>query len=77
MSWQFACRSRPGSYYPVGCNAEFSAEEEQLGMEKMRVLHFSGIRRLACLAISACAELLVISDYLLPKLSFTLMSFIG
>jgi len=37
-----------------------STEEDQLGVDKCGVLHFGGIQRLACRAIAASAELLVL-----------------
>jgi len=47
----------------VNCDPEFYSVENHSGiwdMGKWGVLHFGSIRRRACLAISACAELLVI-----------------
>ena len=55
MSWQPACRSRPGSYYPAIPN---STDEDQSAGKKCGE---STLRRLACCAVSASAELLVYS----------------
>jgi len=60
MSWQPACRSRPGSQYLVIC-----------GMENVElVLHFSAIQRLACRTISAFADILL-SVYKTPRFYFS------
>jgi len=70
VSWLPACQTTSG-YRGVFSDAELYKQDRRAMVNVHRVLHFSGIQRLACRAISASAELLLqsIADWpLLLKL---------